>query len=239
MLCFRSSPVATSVALATLMVPLSSLWAADEKPIEPINGIDLSGWKTKGEASNSHWTLGKASLKPADAAQLEVAPGGKELINSAPSGVDIYTEQRFADVHIELEVQIPRGSNSGIYLMGEYEIQVLDSFGKEQPTQQDMGAIYGVRPPKLNAAKQPGEWQKYEIDFLAPRFDGEKRTAAARFVKVVLNGQTIHENVDVQGPTAGGLTGKEAAAGPLLLQGDHGAVAYRNLKITPRSTEGK
>ncbi|HWB13790.1 MAG TPA: DUF1080 domain-containing protein [Pirellulales bacterium] len=235
---FRSSPLATSVALASFVVPLSTLWAADEKPVEPINGIDLSGWKTKGEASKSHWTLGKASLKPADLTQVEVAPGGKELINSAAGGVDIYTEQKFADVHIEIEVMIPKGSNSGIYLMGEYEIQVLDSFGKEQPTQQDMGAVYSVSPPKVNAAKEPGEWQKYEIDFLAPRFDGEKRTAAARFLKVVLNGQTIQENVDMPGPTPGGLMGKETPAGPLLLQGDHGAVAYRNLKITPR-TEGK
>src|SRR5215469_18718155 len=142
--CFLSPVVARSVVLATLIVPFSTAWSADEKPIEPINGIDLSGWKTKGEASKSHWTLGKASLKPADPAQLEVAPGGKELINSAGGGVDIYTEQKFGDVHIELEVMVPKGSNSGIYLMGEYEIQVLDSFGKEPPTQQDMGAIYGA-----------------------------------------------------------------------------------------------
>jgi hypothetical protein len=236
--CFLSPFVAASVAVATLIAPLATAWAADEKPIEPINGIDLSGWKTKGEASKSHWTLGKASLKPADPAQLEVAPGGKELINGASGGVDIYTEQTFGDVHIELEVMIPKGANSGIYLLGEYEIQVLDSFGKEQTTQQDMGAIYSVSAPKVNASKQPGEWQKYEIDFLAPRFDGDKRTAPARFTKIVLNGQTIQENVEMQGPTPGGLTGKEAAVGPLLLQGDHGAVAYRNLKITPRGAEG-
>ena len=208
--------------------------ADDDKPIEPINGIDLSGWKTKGEASKSHWTLGKASLKPTDPAQIEVAPGGKELINSAGGGVDLYTEQKFGDVHIELEVMVPKGSNSGIYLMGEYEIQVFDSFGKEQPTQQDMGAIYSASPPKVNAAKQPGEWQKYEIDFVAPKFEGDQRTSPAKFVKVVLNGQTIQENVEMKGPTPGGLTGQEAAAAPLMFQGDHGAVAYRNIKITPR-----
>jgi hypothetical protein len=236
--CFLSPIVARWVALAGLVVPLSIVRAGEEKPIEPINGIDLSGWKTKGEASKSHWTLGKASPKPADPAQLEVAPGGKELINGAAGGVDIYTEQKFGDVHVELEVMVPKGSNSGIYLSGEYEIQVLDSLGKEPPTQQDMGAIYGVSAPKVNAAKQPGEWQKFEIDFLAPRFEGDKRTAAARFAKVVLNGQTIQENVEMLAPTPGGLTGKEAVTGPLLLQGDHGAVAYRNLKITPRSAEG-
>lgn len=208
--------------------------AADEKPIEPINGIDLSGWKTKGEASKSHWTLGRASLKPTDPAQIEIAPGGKELIN-ATGGGDIYTEQEFGNVHIELEVMVPKGSNSGIYLMGEYEIQIFDSFGKERPTQQDMGAIYSASPPKLNASKPAGEWQKYEIDFMAPKFDGDKRAASAKFVKVVLNGQTIQENVEMKGATPGGLTGKEAAMGPLLFQGDHGAVAFRSLKIRPRS----
>jgi hypothetical protein len=219
--------------ISTVLLPAAR--AADEKPIEPINGVDLSGWKTKGEASKSHWTLGKASLKPTDPAQIEVAPGGKDLINGTGGGVDIYTEQKFGDVHLELEVMVPKGSNSGIYLMGEYEIQVFDSFGKERPTQQDMGAIYSASPPKVNAARQPGEWQKYEIDFAAPRFEGDKRTAPAKFLKVVLNGQTIQENVEMKGATPGGLTGKEAAMGPLLFQGDHGAVAYRSLKITPRS----
>ena len=228
---------AGSVALtSTIFAPAR---AADEKPVEPINGIDLSGWKTKGEASKSHWTLGKASLKPTDPAQLEVAPGGKELVNGAGGGVDIYTEQKFGDVYIELEVMVPKGSNSGIYLMGEYEIQVFDSFGKERPTQQDMGAIYSASVPKVNAAKQPGEWQKYEIEFIAPKFDGDKRTGAAKFVKVVLNGQTIQENVEMKGPTPGGLSGKEAAIGPLLFQGDHGAAAYRAIKITPRNSQTK
>jgi len=223
------------IRMATLTSLLSVLpclpLGADEKPIEAINGIDLSGWKIKGEASKSHWTLGKASLKPSDPAQIEVAPGGKELIKGG--GVDIYTEQKFGDVYIELEVMVPKGSNSGIYLMGEYELQVFDSFGKESPSEHDMGAIYSASVPKLNAAKQPGEWQKYEIDFRAPTFDGDKRTGPAKFVKVVLNGQLIQENVEMKGPTPGGLTGKESAAGPLLFQGDHGPVAYRAVKITP------
>lgn len=206
---------------------------AEEKAVEPINGIDLSGWKIKGEAGKSHWTLGKASLKPSDPAQIEVSPGGKELINSAGGGVDLYTEQKFGDVHIELEVMVPKGSNSGIYLMGEYEVQVFDSFGKESPTDHDLGAIYSASPPKVNAAKQPGEWQKFEIDFRAPSFEADKRTAAAKFAKVVLNGQTIQENVELKGPTPGGLTGKESATGPLLFQGDHGPVAYRAVKIIP------
>ncbi|HVX14708.1 MAG TPA: DUF1080 domain-containing protein [Pirellulales bacterium] len=221
---------ASSAALAIAII--TPCLIAEDKPIEALNGIDLSGWKTKGEATKSHWTLGKASLKPTDPAQIEVAPGGKDLINGAGGGVDIYTERGFGDVHIELEVMVPRGSNSGIYLMGEYEVQVFDSFGKESPTYQDMGGIYSTSAPKLNAAKQPGEWQKFEIDFVAPKFNGDQRVSPAKFVKVVLNGQVIQENVEVKGPTPGGLTGKEAATGPLLLQGDHGAVAYRAIKIS-------
>lgn len=235
---FRSVFV-TMGALALAHLFIRPAAQGDEKPIEPINGIDLSGWKTKGEASKSHWTLGKASLKPNDPAQIEVTPGGKDLVNSTGGGVDLYTEQKFGDVHIELEVMVPRGSNSGIYLMGEYEIQVFDSYGKERPTQQDMGAIYSASVPRTNAAKPPGEWQKYEIDFLAPSFEGEKRVSPARFVKVVLNGQTIHENIEMKGVTPGGLTAKEAATGPLLFQGDHGAIAFRGVKITPGASKGK
>lgn len=230
-------PFLTIVIAAAASSPL--VFGAEEKPIEPINGIDLSGWKTKGDASKSHWTLGKAALKPNDPAQMEITPGGKELINAGGGGTDLYTERKFGDVHIELEVMVPKGSNSGIYLMGEYEIQVFDSYGKERPAQQDMGAIYSASVPKVNAAKPAGEWQNFEIDFVAPKFEGDKRTSPARFVKVTLNGQIIHENIEMKGVTPGGLTGKEAAAGPLLFQGDHGPVAYRGIKVTPKNSNGK
>ena len=97
-----------------------------------------------------------------------------------------------------------------------------------------MGAIYGATVPKVNASKAPGEWQKYVIDFRAPKFDAAgAKTGNAKFLKVELNGTVIHENVEMTGPTPGGLTGKEAATGPIMFQGDHGAVAYRNIKITP------
>jgi hypothetical protein len=118
--------------------------------------------------------------------------------------------------------------------MGEYEIQVYDSHGVEKPGPGDMGAIYGANVPKVNACKAPGEWQKYVIEFRAPKFDAEgKKTANAVIAKVELNGTVIHENVEMSGPTPGGLTGKEAPTGPLMFQGDHGPVAYRNIKVTP------
>jgi hypothetical protein len=148
-------------------------------------------------------------------------------------GVDIISEAAFGDVRLEVEFMVAKGSNSGIYLMGEYEIQVLDSFGREKPGPGDMGGLYGASAPKVNASKPHGEWQPYVIDFRAPRFDASgNKTANARFVKVVLNGQVLHEDVEMKGPTGGAIS-KEVATGPLMFQGDHGPVAYRNIKVTP------
>jgi hypothetical protein len=201
--------------------------------VEPFNGKDLSGWKTKGPAEKSKWKVGKAALDPAAANKLVVADGN-ELVNTAGGGVDLYTEAKFGDAVIEVELMVPKGSNSGVYVMGEYEVQVLDSFGKEKMGTGDIGALYGAAPPKVNASKAPGEWQKFVIEFRAPKFDADgKKTAHAKFLKVELNGQVIQENVEMKGPTPSGVAGKEAAEGPLMLQGDHGPVAYRNIRITP------
>jgi hypothetical protein len=98
-----------------------------------------------------------------------------------------------------------------------------------------MGGIYTTAAPKKNACRKPGEWQKFVIQFEAPRFDeAGKKTGNARFVKVVLNDEVIHENVEVKGPTPGNLGHKEAATGPLMFQGDHGPVTFRNIKVTAK-----
>ncbi|HTE19130.1 MAG TPA: DUF1080 domain-containing protein [Armatimonadota bacterium] len=83
--------------------------------------------------------------------------------------------------------------------------------------------------------KAPGEWQKFVIEFQAPRFEGDRKVSNAKFLKVTLNGQVIHENVEMKGVTPTGVTGKEAPTGPLMFQGDHGPVSYRNIRITPRT----
>ncbi len=205
--------------------------AAD--PITPFNGKDLTGWKAK-HPDKSHWAVGTATLNPQNPGELKLAAGTGELANTQGGGSDLYTEQTFGDGRYEVEVMVPKGSNSGIYLMGEYEIQVFDSFGKEQIGMGDMGAIYSAAVPKVNASKAAGEWQKYVIDFRAPKFDADgKKIANAKVIKATLNGQLIHEVVEIKSSTGGALAGKEAAKGPLLFQGDHGAVAYRNIKITP------
>ena len=200
---------------------------------EPFNGKDLSGWKLRNDnKEKSKWAVGKAELSKENPAQLTISSEGKELVNTSGSGVDIWSEQKYGDAVIELEVMVPKGSNSGVYVMGEYEVQVLDSFGKEKVGPGDLGGLYGASAPLVNAAKAPGEWQKFIIDFRAPKFDeAGKKTANAKFVKVTLNGQVIHENVEMKSQTPTGVTGKEAATGPIMFQGDHGPVAYRNIRI--------
>ncbi|NLH17030.1 MAG: DUF1080 domain-containing protein, partial [Phycisphaerae bacterium] len=211
--------------------------ASVEKITTPFNGKDLTGWKVAGDPAQSKWSVGKAVVSTIDPKLLVVEKGGLEMVN-APSkfgeGVDLYSEAKFGDCHIELELMVPKDSNSGVYVMGEYEIQVLDSFGREKMGPGDIGAIYGAAAPSINASRQPGQWQKFVIDFQAPKFDAAgNKTANAKFLRVELNGKVLHENLEMKGVTPGGVTGKEAATGPIMFQGNHGPVAYRNIRITP------
>jgi hypothetical protein len=140
---------------------------------------------------------------------------------------------------------MPKGSNSGIYLLGRYEIQLFDSWGVQTPKSSDCGAIYerwdetkpeGSKgfeghPPRYNVSRAPGLWQHYKIVFQAPRFDQNgKKTANARFVKVIHNGVLIHENVELSGPTRSAGFTDEKPTGPIMFQGDHGPVALRNIR---------
>ncbi len=145
------------------------------------------------------------------------------------------------DIELEFEVMLPKGSNSGVYLQGRYEIQLRDSWGVKHPAFSDIGGIYRNwekddgkiymgKAPLSNPAKAPGLWQKFSISFRAPRFNNAgQKIANARFVSVKLNGIKIHDNVEVPLPTGGPIEDNEKATGPLLIQGDHGPVALRNI----------
>jgi len=213
------------------------------------NGEDLNDWQVKSSKKQSKWVVGTAKMS-SENPQLLINEGDYgEMINLVErngEGVDIYSKEKFGDCRIELQLMVPQGSNSGIYVMGEYEIQVLDSYGREALGQGDMGAIYRAAPPAVNACKEPGQWQKYIIEFQAPRFDANgNKTENAKFLKVELNGQLLHENVEVTGPTRGGVIGEEAptrlgegfpsrsGVGPLMFQGNHGPVAFRNIILKP------
>ena len=152
------------------------------------------------------------------------------------------TNWEHGDIILDLEVMIPKGSNSGIYLQGRYEVQLLDSWGKIDPAFSDIGGIYRNwektpgdiymgKAPLTNAAKAPGLWQHFTIGFKAPRFDENgQKVANAKFVFVDLNGVRIHENVEVPLPTGTPIEKNEVAQGPILIQGDHGPVAFRNIR---------
>ena len=209
-----------------------------EKSSVPFNGKDLDNWITKPKSKGKNaWVVGVPSQSKENPKTLAVADGAGAMVNKVSGhgqSWDIYSKEKWGSCRIELEVMVPKGANSGVYVMGEYEVQVLDSYGKEKLGGGDMGAIYGAQPPKVNACKKPGEWQKYVIDFKAPSFDANgKKTSNARFIKVELNGKILHENVEMKGQTPSGVNGKEAATGPIMFQGDHGPVAYRNIRITP------
>lgn len=162
-------------------------------------------------------------------------------------GQDIFTNLQHGDADVELEYMMAKGSNSGLYLQGRYEIQMLDSWGVRSPKAGDNGGIYerwdDSKPegqkgyeghaPRQNVSKAPGLWQKMKISFQAPRFDASGRKVEnARILSVSLNGVTIHENVELSGPTRGAMEANEVASGPLRIQGDHGAIALRNIKVT-------
>ncbi len=200
----------------------------------PFNGENLDGWKLKGPKERNHWRVGTAAVHPDDPTKLKHKKDGTALVNTKANGVNLYSTFHHGDAVVEIDVMVPEGANSGIYLQGDYEVQVLDSHGKEEIGMGDMGAIFGAKPPTDPRYEPAGTWQTYQIHFRAPRFndDGEK-VANARFEKVILNGKVIQRNIEMPGPTPGGLDGEESAKGPLLFQGNHDAVAYRNLRVWP------
>ncbi|MCX7049066.1 MAG: DUF1080 domain-containing protein [Candidatus Sumerlaeota bacterium] len=206
---------------------------AADKAVALFNGKDTKGWKVVGKGE-SQWKVGKAALDSSDPKKLAVAGAGDELI-SCEKGVNLATEADYKDCILETEFMVSKGSNSGIKMANIYEIQLLDSFGKETADKGDCGAVYQENAPKVNACKKPGEWQTLVIDFRAPRFDDAgKKTSNAKFAKVTLNGQVVQENVEIaHGTGGGGKVATEKPSGPIFLQGDHGPVAFRNMKITP------
>jgi hypothetical protein len=230
--------------LTALVVGVGALLSsagAEQGDGQPLfNGQDLTGWRLRPgkDAKLSKWAVVSAiRLKEGMPNLFDAVPGKGVLLNGDNGrGVDLLSELEHGDCELHLEFVVAKGSNSGVYLQGQYEVQILDSHGKkdEELRYGDCGGLYNTSPPRVNASKAPGEWQSFDIVFQAPRFDAAgQKTANARFLKVVHNGKVIHENVEVAKPTTASLGGAEKAQGPLLLQGDHGPVAFRNLRLKP------
>jgi hypothetical protein len=229
--------------LATLLLPAAPLRAAEAPWTDLLAGDSLAAFKGKADG----WAFaGSVKLDEKNPRELNFTTGTGIAVNGEKGNArDLVTKEEFGDAEVHVEFLIAKGSNSGVKFHGHYEIQILDSFGKTKLTGDDCGGIYpraelkpkyhyldeGV-PPRVNASKPAGEWQTLEAVFRAPRFDAEgKKTANARIVKATLNGRLIHEDVELKTPTGHAYTNKEAPRGPLLLQGDHGPVAFRNVKV--------
>lgn len=170
------------------------------KPIQLFNGKDLKGWQALGQPNQ--WVVENGVLK------------------SPRSGVNIRSEQTFNDFKLHIEFKYPKGSNSGVYLRGRYEVQIEDNKGLE-PMSLYLGGIYGFIDPWLNMAKDPDEWQSYDIELVG------------RMVTVIANGTTVIYKQEIPGVTGGALDSKEGEPGPIMMQGDHGPIEYRNIIITP------
>jgi hypothetical protein len=181
------------------------------EPLILFNGEDLSGWELHDKNRINGWKAVDGVLVN-DPEQKE----GRENIRYG----NLRTTDTFEDFRLSLEVNVPEGSNSGIYLRGIYEIQVFDSYGKELDSHH-MGGLYSRITPTVSAEKPAGEWQSFDI------------ILCQRHVTVVLNGQKIIDNQPVMGVTGEAITSNEFVPGPLYLQGDHGKVSYRNIILTP------
>jgi hypothetical protein len=161
------------------------------------NGRDLTGWRVMG---TNEW---------------EAADG---VLRNRKGGGNLVTTATFTDFKLHVEFRYPPDGNSGVYLRGRYEVQIVDLPG-EEPVIDGLGAIYGFLAPNAMAAKKAGEWQSFDV------------TLVGRLVTVVLNGRTIITNQEIPGITGAALDSREGEPGPLLLQGDHGPVEFRNMTL--------
>ncbi|TAK22556.1 MAG: DUF1080 domain-containing protein [Chloroflexota bacterium] len=224
------------------------------EPANLFDGTTLAGWafKTRRDgawipASEHNWTV-VADARPGGEENRELIPqaGIGAFANGARGRTaDIHTTIEHGSCELHVEFLIPAKSNSGVYLMGQYEIQVVDSYGLADCDLKSgsCGGIYARwveetklpydgHPPLLNASQPSGEWQSFDVTFHGPRFDGYGRKIAnARFERVLFNGTLIHRDVECTGPTRGSWKPIDVARGPLRLQGDHGPVAYRNVRM--------
>lgn len=212
-----------------------------------LTGKDLSAWR----ADTAKWqVVHVAQTDPANGRTLAVEPGADAIFNDATGRTkNLFSKQEFGDVRAHIEFAIPKDSNSGVYFQSRYEIQIFDSWQKqaEYPGIECAGIYqrwdeskapkekgFGGHSPRVNASKEPPQWQTFDIVFRAPRFDKTGRKIAnARFEKVVHNGVLVHRDVELTGPTRASAYNDEKPTGPLMLQGDHGPVAYRNLWVSP------
>jgi hypothetical protein len=173
------------------------------KPIALFNGKDISNWLGQIPGKELGWSVQDGVL-----------------VNIGANANNIYTKQRFQDFRLEVEFTVDPKSNSGVYLRGRYEIQIMDQADRPLDVH-SAGSLYGFVIPSVNAGLPAGQWQKFEITLIANR------------VTVVLNGKKLMDNAEVPGITGGALDAREGEPGPVMIQGDHGRVQFRKIELTP------
>ena len=218
-----------------------------------LNGENMEGWEYVPNSGQGGWTATPAVIwdESDESAPLRGAyVSGDRIVNTieAPNKVssDIVSTRKFGDMEIYLEFLVSAKSNSGVYVHGLYEVQVLSSHGKESASPTSIcGSIYdfhkqvdgkyvGAVAPLVRAERPGGQWQSFHIHFQAPRFDKEgNKTSNAKFIRVLHNGILIQENVERKAMTRSGMMIPEAFENPIMLQGNHGPIAYRNIYIRP------
>jgi hypothetical protein len=178
------------------------------------NGKDTSGWKLRHEGGKNAWKVENGVL-----------------INSE-SSTDLVTTQKMTDFDLHIEFLVPPGSNSGVYLQGRYEVQVADTY-RTPPSRYMTGAIYDRIAPSENASRAAGEWQAFDIRFRQAQRDASGRIVKKAVVTVVHNGIRVIDRKEIEGVTGAALDDAEGTPGALMLQGDHGAIQYRNIRYRP------
>jgi hypothetical protein len=245
------SAIACGTAALSFSQPLPDLYHGERHGDPPflsesgwrplLNGRDLAGWHAQ-EGNNAWFTTRAVNWNRIyNPKGLIAKPAAGDRIVNGPDGktCNLVTDENFGSFELYAEFMNARGSNSGIFLHGLYEIQIFDSYGfSGKLVEGDCGGIYerdgggGGSPPSINACRAPGEWQSLRIWFQAPRFDSNGKMAAhPKVVRVLLNEVPIQENFTLMGPTVAHMKIPEAARNPIMLQGNHGPVAFRNIYI--------
>jgi hypothetical protein len=166
---------------------------------------DLSNWELRYPDKSNGWVIEDG------------------ILSNTPPSEDLYSKEKYRDFKLHIEFRIPEKANSGVYLRGRYEIQIMDDSERE-PSVHTTGAVYGFYTPEKKVANPHGEWNTYDI------------TLVGRWITVELNGHKIVDHKEIPGITGGALDANEGEPGPLMLQGDHRAVEYRNIVITPATS---
>lgn len=201
----------TGVKAPELPAPGAVEWG---EPIDLFDGESLEGWRLMDPEQDEFWKVVDGVLVN------DVVDEG-----DVGEGTGLISEREFRDFRLHTEFMYPKGSNSGLYLRGRYEVQIMDGHGRD-PGDRNIAGVYGFLTPTSNAAKPAGEWQTMDV------------TLIGRRVTVALNGETVIDDQEIPGITGGALDSNEGEPGPLFIQGDHGPISFRSIVVTPALEPG-